>query len=223
MDSQFTQTNQPQRWDALLKRSSWSLLSLVALFYPLKGSPKEWAARVRRGTVATLLARAANNRNYAGLVAVALAPFAESLFRLFDSKAGGEADYWNAYFFLHATGPHFSTILIVTGFFILMPTVNRLRFAAILPVSYKMAKIIWLASITSNAGYHAFVPWSFLLMGFSTAILWFMLFDWLMSLHFHKREGTIARIIGIINCPGVSAEEKVGIAKLEIENLNSHR
>src|SRR6267154_2758077 len=155
MENQFSKPNQSHKWEGTLKRSSFLRLSSLASLPLVNLSLKAWIARVKRGTVATLLARVTNSRNYAGLMAVALAPISESLFRFFDSESGAKTDYWNAYLFLHAIGPHLSCILIVTGFFILMPSQNKLRFIAILPVTYKIAKITWLASVNDNIGYHA--------------------------------------------------------------------
>jgi hypothetical protein len=192
------------RSERLLTRARRSLSSLLPV-------------RVSQATLAILLAATGSRKRFAGLLLLALAFVSESAFRLFDAHGGNPEDYWNTYYFLYAVGPHISGLLTATGFFFLVH--EKIRNWAILPASYKLAKILWLAYVSSNEQLHQFVPWGFLVMGLTASILWFMSFDYFMSLHFHKREGIIARIIGILNTPGVSDQDKVRIAQQESKQL----
>lgn len=172
-----------------------------------------------QGIPATLLAVTSNRKRYAGLLLLAVAFVSETAFRFFDAKAGDPLDYWNAHYFLYSAGPHISGLLTATGFFFLLH--EKLRFWAVLPGAYKLAKIIWLAFVSTNAQLHQFVPFAFLLIGLSASLLWFMSFDYLMGLHFHKFNGSIARLMGIINSPGIDDSSKVIHMKTELENLKS--
>lgn len=159
----------------------------------------EQIVRAHQATLAILLA-GSNVRAYLGIILLTVSPCAEIAYKLFDVHAGH--GYWNTYFFLYEIGPHFNVIIIATGLFFLFRTSNKLRFAVIIPVAYQFSKILWLCTVSSNEDFHRVVPWSFLIIGISVSILWFMLFDYLMTLHFHKRMGAVSRILGIL-------EEKV--------------
>lgn len=175
-------------------------------------------ARVRLAILATPLAAVATPKRWAALMLLAMAPISEVFFRLFDRSAGDPSDYWNAFYFFQSAGPHLSGLLVATAFFLLLN--DKMKDWAILPGTYKLAKIIWLTQVSTNQQYHQFVPWGFLLIGLTTALVWFMTIEYLLSLHFHKREGIIARIIGIMTAPGISAEDKERIAKDQIRQLN---
>lgn len=170
-----------------------------------------------RAILVTLLAGTANRKRYAGLLLLAIAVLSEVAFRFFDASAGDPQAYWNAHYFLYSAGPHISGLLTATGFFLLVH--EKLRNWAILPAAYKLSKIIWLSFVSSNEQLHQFIPWGFLVMGLGASILWFMSFDFLLSLHFHKREGIIARLVGIVNAPGISDEEALRIAREQAKQL----
>lgn len=174
-------------------------------------------ALVKLEIPATLLAAVATPKRWTGLLLLVLAPISEVVFRLFDRSAGDPSDYWNAFYFMQSAGPHLSGLLVATAFFLLLH--DKMRSWSILPGAYKLSKILWLTQVSNNEQYHQFVPWGFLLLGLTASIVWFMSVDYLMSLHFHKREGIIARIIGIMDAPGISAQEKERIARAEIKHL----
>lgn len=179
-------------------------------------------AHVSQGTLATLLASKTLLRYYFAVLLIAgLAPFSEIVYRFFSEGEGGPLQYWNTYYFLYAIGPHLSSLLCLCGCFLLFNRNNSLRYVVAIPMAYKVAKIIWLASVDSNEAFHAFVPLMFLLAGLAFVIVWLKVFDFLMSLHFHKRDGIIARIIGIINSPGIDDATARHIAQNEIKNYKS--
>lgn len=152
---------------------------------------------------------------------MAVAHVAEVSYHLFDPKAGELSDYWNAYYYLYAIGPHLSGLLTITGVYLLIPSTRKVKLFVIVPITYKLAKIIWLSCVTSNPELHRFVPWSFVVLGFTAGLVWILVFEWLMNLHYHKREGAIARIVGIMTAPGIDPVDKERIAQREIEYLRS--
>lgn len=99
------------------------------------------------------------------------------------------------------------------------PESMKLRYAVIVPMAYKFARILWLASIADDVAYHQATPWYFLLIGVAAVLLWVMLFDHLLSLHFHGFLGSLARLKGILNAPGIDDSLRVEVARKEIENL----
>lgn len=198
------------------------LLLACSLFTRVKISLRVFLARVSQATHAILLAR--NNRIYAGVLILIVSPVFEIIYKLFRESINVNS-YWDSYYFLYAVGPHLTAIATLTGVFFLFSPSNRLRYALIIPSAYKFGKIIWLASISTNADFHRIVPGSFVLIGVSVALVWFLVFDWLMSLHFHKKEGTVARIIGILTAPNINKElaydiaHREAIKKLELDKI----
>jgi hypothetical protein len=158
-----------------------------------------------------------NYNTYVGILMISVAPCAEIVYKLFDSHEG--TGYWNTYYFLYEIGPHVSILLILFGIFLLFSKWNKMRFALIIPASYKFSKIIWLASVTNNDDFHRVVPGSFLIIGLSVSIVWFKTFDWLMKLHFHKKEGTIDRMVGSLNTPGIDEHQAYLIARGEAQRF----
>jgi hypothetical protein len=181
-------------------------------------------ARVRQVTLVILPAKIldqaralqlafTNRATYVGILIVSLAPVTENMFMLFNEHAGTKEDYWNAYYYLHAIGPHIHLILLVTGL-VMLPK-HVVKYAAIIPITYKFASIIWLASIDSNEQFHKAAPFAFIAAGLTVTIVWVTCFNWLMSLHFHKKQGTMSRIVGILTTPNIEEHKSYTIAKSE--------
>lgn len=160
-------------------------------------------------------------RTFIGVLLICAGPLVEVSYRLFDPNAGNVSDYWNTYHFLFAIRSDLSTIFYATGFYLLLPEFSKVKYFAIVPVAYKLARIIWMVFVSSNAQYHAFLPIHFLLYGGSASLVWFFVFEYLINLHFHKREGIRARVFGIMNTPGIDNDTKVAIAQREITNYNA--
>lgn len=219
MENQFTQPNTSDRCESSLQPSRSSSL-FGRLLSPVLRSLSSALARASRGTLATQLAGTTNLRYYVAILLIAgLSPFSEVVHRFFDQHEG--TGYWNTYYFLYAIGPHVSPLLCLSGCFLLFRRKDRLKYVVTIPAAYKIAKIIWLSMVSSNEGFHSFVPMGLLLIGAATAVVWFKIFDYLMSLHFHKRAGTLARIIGIIGAKDVDDKTARRIAQDEIKIYNS--
>lgn len=166
-------------------------------------------------TLSALLRATSNYRTYGALLLIAGAQLSEVAYVLFDQSVGQPLAYWNAYYYLQAIGPHLSALLTVTGFYLLIPQFSKLKFFALIPVAYKLGKIIWLACIDNNVDFHRFVPIGFLLYGFTAALIWLFVFEWLMSLHYHKREGSIARMVGVLVAPNIDDKTRLSAATNE--------
>jgi hypothetical protein len=200
----------------------WSYWLSVLALWPshVRMSLLYQLAHASRAIRATLLARQTNNRVYVGIVILALAPVCEVVYRLFKEQINPNA-YWDTYYFLYTVGPHLNIIATLTGVFLLFPSKHKTRYIIIIPVMYKFAKIVWLSTVTNNEDFHRSVPLSYLLIGALTATAWFLIFDYLMSLHFHKKMGTVARIVGILTSPGIDEKKAYTIARQEAINYQT--
>jgi hypothetical protein len=194
-------------------------------------------AHVSRGTRATLLASKdklqaltsaySNISIYIGVVLICIAPFVENLYLYFEERGTDlyywNNNYWNTFYYLHAIGPDLYAIVLVSGFLIIPKRI--IVYASIIPITYKLAHILWLATIDNNADFHKAAPAACLIVCLSIAIVWITCFKWLASLHFHKKEGTVARIIGILTAPNINKELAYDIAhrealkKLELDKI----
>lgn len=59
------------------------------------------------------------------------------------------------------------------------------------------------------------------LVGLLGSVVWFKIFNYLMSLHFHKVLGSCSRMVGVIAAPGISPEQVIAILRKEINSLKS--
>lgn len=157
---------------------------------------------MNRGVAAIQLAALSNSRTYTGLLLIACGPLVEVAYLAFDMSGGDPLSYWNTYYFMFAIRSDMSTILYATGFFLLMPEFSRVKLAAIIPIAYKAAKIIFMAFVTNDAQYHQHVTASFLLYGVAAGLVWLFAFDWLMTLHFHKFWGCLQRAEKVLEMEG---------------------
>lgn len=206
--------------------SSLHRLSPGRSFFPVRKKLSSLYAHVNRDSRAILraaLAATSNGRIYMGAWMIAvLCPLAEVMYHFFDPRDYDPSGYYGGpYWYFYSIGPHVSGLLLATGFFLLMPPLSRAKYLALIPAGYRFAKILWVSQVTTNEEFHQIVPGSFILTGILIGIVWLIAFDWLMDMHFHKREGIIARIIGIMSSPGISAEDKERLSKDQIKNLDA--
>jgi hypothetical protein len=203
---------------------SWLQLSLSQFTHAVKKS-YSLIVRVRREVHAGLLALArssSNNRTYLGLVLMLVAaPLSGAAYQLFDRSAHIAGWYHvNLYYFFFLLGPHIMMLLVITGIFLIMPANKRAFFLSV-PAGDQVARIVWLSLANSNDDFYRIVPSYFFFIGILIAAIWLITFDWLMSLHFHKRADSQARINGIIDAPGISDSDKIRIAQAELKVLKS--
>ena len=219
----YQPTSTPCERSSLFSRllSSWALLfSLVQ-----SRISSHLIAPVRRVILATQLARTTNLRNYAAAFLIAgLAPFSQVAYRLFNERSGDPSNYWNAFYFLKAVGPHLALLLCLVGAFISFPKSNKFKFVFIVPAAYAIGRIIWLSLIKDNAGFHAFTPISILIIGAAIAAISFTVFDYLMHTHFHRKKAFDARlrvIRGLVKGQNIRREESLPLYETVIDEMES--
>jgi len=217
-----TQTKTQQQCQSTSRlSSSWGSLWRELFSHARTSQLNQVVVHARLAIHAILLAATSNRRTFLGLAFIASGPLIEVAYRLFNESGGDPLSYWNAYHFLFAVRSDMSTILYATGFYLLMSEFSRVKLIAIVPTAYKLARIIWMLFVTNNTQYHAFVPVQFLLYGFSIGLAWLFMFEWMMSLTFHKIAGCWNRIEGILSAPGIDNDTRVAIAQKELETLKS--
>lgn len=172
-------------------------------------------AHVHRGIHAIRLART-NFRYYVAAFFIAvLAPLSEFGHHFFDINSG--TGYWNAYYFLRDIGPHVALLLSLSGAFIAYPKAHKFKFIFIVPSVYAIARIIWVSSVSDNAGYNAFTPIGLLVYGAALASVATIVMEFLIWLHFHWVEGHRARVDGAILSPGLDDSTARSIAREQIK------
>ena len=210
-------TNQKTECQSTSRLSSWRLSWLRVFISTFLGEKlNQLAVRARLATLATLLAGRNNPRAFAGIVLIVAGPVVKYIYLAFDVAGGDPLSYWNAHFFLHAVRGDMSVILFATGFGLLIAERNKLRLFTLLPIAEGLGRIVWMTFVSNNTQFHAVMPWAFGLVGLAASVVWFMLFEWLMNLHFHKRAGHLARARGVLTLTDIDDEQKVTIALREL-------
>lgn len=199
---------------SILKR----LLAALALVRVLR--------EARAGLVAINLTLSSNKRIFLGVILLlVVAPLSGVLYQLFDDSVEDEKwFYLNYYQLFFQLGPYFCICLCLLGATLFLPQDSVRAYFFLPPLGFYIAKILWLCMVRSNEEFAQFltiVPYYFLFTSFLVGWVLIFTFNWLTSLHFHKIEGTKARIIGIIDAPGITAEDKVRIAQDEIQKLRA--
>lgn len=210
-----TTTNQKRECQST-SRQSWSRQSWRR--GSSSQSVRKASARVYRVLAATPAALRSNNVQFAGLVLIALGPLAEIAYRFLEPTPVQSGSYWSPYWYLFAIGQDMSTILYASGFYLLIPMSSKLKYIAVVPIAYKLAKIIYILGwVDDDTAFHGHIPAAFFLYGLATAIVWLAVFEYLITLHFHKRTGHIARVEGILSATNIDSEKQVAIALNEIK------
>lgn len=164
-----------------------------------------------------------NNRTYAGLLLImVVAPLSGVAYQLFDSSAHVDGWYYvNTFYLLYMLGPHIQGIITLTGILFLFPENRTRSFALAIPTGYHFAKVVWLIQVTSNDEINSLLPAAFIFAGICIGLFWLVSFDMLMSLHYHKRAGALARAEGILKAPNIPDSQRVSLAVKEFDKYNS--
>lgn len=227
MDNKFSPPNQLSRCE-----KSWyfSLLECFhgAFILPLRSLPihPRNVRHARQALHAGLAAVSTTRRIYLGLALILVAaPLSGAAYQLFDITVIDHSWYYRTYFdFFLILGPYLTICLCLIGTSLLFPQDSVRAYFLLPPLALYVSKILWLCVAESNNDFNAFwqaIPYYFFLTGAIIAFTLIFTFNFLMTLHFHKREGTIARILGILDCPGIEDSERLRIARAEKQNLKS--
>lgn len=185
--------------------SSWGWL--VGAITWLRRFPVILLERVRRARLALHAGRIAGKTNGRALVGLSLilivAPLAGAAYQVFDVTHVDRTWWWRTWYdFLYVQGQYACIILCLLGAALLLPQNSKRSYFLTAPISLYVAKILWLCTVTSNDQFNAswlLIPAYFFIAATIIAFILVFTFNWLVTLHFHKREGIRARIDGVID------------------------
>lgn len=132
--------------------------------------------------------------------------------------------YVNYVFYFNTIRPFLSGLFLAIGFFICAPQKWSFKWLA-LPVAIFCASEIYAESLyTDYTDFYQSMPaWQGTLIGLFCLPALFFSVDYLVYRKYHLKDGTIARMKGIIAAPGISAADKMRLLEdqsLELENFN---
>lgn len=177
---------------------------------------------VGRGHWKALVEATSNNRTYAGLLLILVfAPLSGVAYLLLDPMAKDVDWYYRNYFYLfYMLSPHIHMTLTLTGVFLMFPS-NRKSYFLVVPVTYHLAKIMWLPMVTTNQELNSWIPGAFWMTALLTAIIWLFMFDYLMELHYHKRTRPVTTMLGAVKCRAISDAKYRELSEKELETLRA--
>lgn len=163
-----------------------------------------------------------NHRLYFAVIfMLVMAPLTNVGYQFFDESVRVEGQYYvNAYYLLYVLSPWISLLMFSTGLFLLFPANCKRSYFLVIPITSAIVKILWLSQIQNNEEFHQIVPMYFILPASLIAFVWIFCVDWLMARKYHKLDGIIARIEGLIN---IKADHEVIESQVkELKNFQSN-
>lgn len=149
------------------------------------------------------------------------------LYHFFNPLAINKEWYFlNWYYFLYTIREELAVGLWAVGTFLLLPSKYKLAFipCSVL-LTYSIAYIIHYSYfVDSLESFHSDVLFSMWVAAAALAIGFIVSVDYLAYRKYHLKDGTAARIIGIVRIPDVPAEHKMNIMEglvKESENYNA--
>lgn len=133
--------------------------------------------------------------------------------------------YVNWVFYFNTIRPFLCGIFLATGFFIAAPQKWAFRWWALPVVIFCATEIYQQSFYTHWTDFYNSMPaWQQMTLMVVSIVPFFFSIDYLVYRKYHLKDGNIARIIGIIRTPGISADQKMTyLEKLadESENFNA--
>lgn len=207
--------------------SFWQSLS-VSLQRSLSGSIHQFVNRViPDGLGASVQEVVSNQRHIAGIIfLLVVAPLASIMYQVCDPAVRVEGWYYvNNYYFIYTISNYLMLAFASVGIFLLFPVKCKTSYMAMIwPFGYGISNIIYYTFfVQSNEQFHQPASFILFLLGVSAAAGLLLSADYLLYRRYHLKDGTIARMKGIIAAPGISAADKMRLLEdqsLELENFN---
>jgi hypothetical protein len=144
-----------------------------------------------------------------GLMGV-VAPLSACLYMLCDRVNYVQGWYHVNYFhFFYLLGPYFFQLFCLLGTFLLFPQGSKRSFLIAVPTGYILAKIVWLATVTTNQELWQIVPSALVLIAILTALVLFLTIDYLTWRQFHRVDAFERRLETIDQATDKFPAEKV--------------
>lgn len=156
------------------------------------------------GLNALINSATANTRRYSGLACIGVfAPLSTVFYRLFDVTIIDKTWYHvNYYYLFHVLGVHsFQAFFWILGVFLIIPKKYSPEYWVGPFLGYPIIKAALIIQCTSNEQWHQSIHWSlYIAMGLTglCVALGINFFSWVK---FHRHDGLIARMDGILKTP----------------------
>jgi hypothetical protein len=148
---------------------------------------------------------------------VAVPSWMSHLFFDIDARIDGFY-YVNYVFYFNTIRGYLAFFFITTGFFVAMPQKWALRWWLV-PVAIFCASEVYRVSQFDfwKDFYTDYPSWQmFLVFGLSVPALYVSI-NYMLYRKYHLKDGTSARLIGVVKCPGISVEEKMKMMEKLVE------
>jgi hypothetical protein len=160
-----------------------------------------------------------------GIVLIIVGLLSKNLYLAFDPDA--LFDKWiyykNTYWYLWTIRSQMKDILFSVGVLLLFPTKIKLRYIVLLNMFGATMEIIHYSFYTVDyETFHMPFNWTVKLVGFFLPIFLLVIADYMCYRKYHLHDGSVKRIVGIVETPNLDADRKIEIVNSEkrvIENL----
>jgi hypothetical protein len=132
--------------------------------------------------------------------------------------------YVNYVFYFNTIRPYMAMFFMVTGFFIAAPQKWKFKWFALPIAVFCLSEIISQSFYTSWQDFYNPMPmWEYSLIMVVSMPALFASADYLLYRKYHLKDGTAARVIGILNLPIDWEQKKIHLENLrkEMENFNA--
>lgn len=203
------------RWPSLLRLAFTSLVN--------RGRALQ-AIQTGRNVLAVAVNEIFASKRYtAGVIfLLVVTPSSSIVYQLFNPAVSNNDWYYlNTYYFLYTLSPYLMLFFASIGIFLLFPVKCKTAYlATVLPAGYAVAKLIYYSFfVHSNEQFHQPAHWVIFLAGLFMAGGFLLTINYLLYRKYHLRDGTIARIIGVIRMPNVNPDDKLRILEKEAMDL----
>jgi len=126
--------------------------------------------------------------------------------------------FYSVYYFIFSLSEFFTPILSTLGVFFLFPKGYYPSYLSGIPLGYYTALLINRTMVIDEADFHSGVAVSLILAMIIFAAFLLYISDKVLFRNNHRKRSIEARIIGLINMPGVSWDEKEELLKKEAKD-----
>jgi hypothetical protein len=121
----------------------------------------------------------------------------------------------NLYYYFFSLGELMAPLISVFGIFLLFPRGYTPSYLVGVPFGYYLSMLVHRVTVSSEEAFHEGVGMTVMLTFLFLGIVIFMVSDKVLFKQHHRKRASEARIIGLINMPGMSWEDKELIIKKE--------
>jgi hypothetical protein len=123
--------------------------------------------------------------------------------------------FYSVYYYLFSLSEFLTPILSTIGIFFLFPKNYYPSYITGIPLGYYLAMFINRTTAATNEDFHGSLPFTMVVVSILFAFLLMYLGDKILFTNNHRKRAIEARIIGLINMPGMSWKDKEELLKNE--------